>query len=163
MVSRLVKDENVHARVDQLRQGESSLLTTGKIAHVLVDVVASEEKLRQKRAQLAGRRTRRRNATQLHHDFVAIIEIVELLGVVTNLNFCAPAHFTTQRPELVQNRFQKRRLAGTIWSNDAEAFATSQYERNVTREQRVRIANRKLVYHEHVVSGSLDCAQAKVA
>ena len=54
MISGLVQDEYVHARVDQLRQRQSPLLSAGQIAHMLVNVVANEKKLCEKRSQLAG-------------------------------------------------------------------------------------------------------------
>src|SRR5712691_11649020 len=50
MISRLVEHEHVHPRVNQLGQRESSLLSAGKIAHVLVNVIADKQKLRQKRS-----------------------------------------------------------------------------------------------------------------
>src|SRR6185369_7730377 len=101
----LVEHEHVHARVDQLREGESSLLTARQIAHVFVNVVTGEQELREKRSQLAGSRRRRRDAAQLHNYLVAVVEIVKLLRVVTNLNLRAPADFTAERLELFEYRF----------------------------------------------------------
>ena len=55
-------------------------------------------------------------------------KIVELLCVVTNLHFRAPTNFPVERLELVEYRFQKGRLTGAVWTNDAETLATPQYE-----------------------------------
>src|SRR5689334_3479529 len=153
MVRRLVEHQHVHARVDQLRERESSLLTARKISHVLVNIITGKQKLGEKRSQLTGSRSRRRDAAQLHDDLVAIIEIVELLRVVANLNLRAPTHLTANWIELVQYRFEKRRLAGTVWTNDAETFAATQDKRDVTGEQFVRVADRDFVDRENVVAG----------
>ena len=75
MVRGLIEHKNVDARIDQLRQGESSLFATGKISDMFVNIVAGKEKLREKRAQLTRGRTRRRHTAQLHNDFVAIVEL----------------------------------------------------------------------------------------
>src|SRR5258708_18584124 len=91
MIRRFVEHEHVHARIDQLGQRESSLLSAGEIAHMLVDVIADKQKLRQKGSQLACRRTRRRYTAQFHDDLIAVVEVFELLGVVANLNLRAPA------------------------------------------------------------------------
>ena len=56
VIGGLVQHEYVHARVDQLRQRQSSLLSAGQIAHMLVNVVAKEKKLCEKRSQFAGGR-----------------------------------------------------------------------------------------------------------
>src|SRR5688500_5601153 len=101
MVRRLIQNQNVYTRVDQLCERQSSLLTTGEISDVLVNVVTGKQKLRQERSQLTSSSTRRRNATQLHDDLVAIVEIVELLCVVSNLNFCTPTNFAAERHDLV--------------------------------------------------------------
>ena len=50
MICRLIEHQNVHARVNQLGQRESSLLSAGKIAHVFVNVIADKQKLSQKRS-----------------------------------------------------------------------------------------------------------------
>src|SRR5258708_16899483 len=86
MIRRLVEHEHVHARIDQLGQRESSLLSAGKIAHMLVDVIADEQKLRQKRSQLACGRARRRYPAQFHDDLISVVERFELLRVIANLN-----------------------------------------------------------------------------
>src|SRR5713226_7844286 len=52
MIRRLVEHQHVSARINQLGQRESSLLSAGKIAHVFVNVVADKQKLCQKRSQL---------------------------------------------------------------------------------------------------------------
>src|SRR5687767_1323900 len=102
MVCRLVQDQNVNARVDQLSESQPALLTARKISDVLVNVVTGKQKLRQERTQLTRSSSRRSNTTQLHDDLVAIVEIVELLCVVSNLNFSAPTNFTTEWRNLVQ-------------------------------------------------------------
>ena|SRR5438874_12833701 len=56
VISGLVQYKYIHARVDQLRQRESPLLSAGQIAHVLIDVVAKEKKLCEKRPQFPGGR-----------------------------------------------------------------------------------------------------------
>src|SRR6185503_13781895 len=104
MVRRLVEHEHVDAGIDQFRQREPSLFSTGKIAHVFVNVVTGEQELRQKRAQLTGSSSRWRDATQLHDDLVAIVEIVELLRVITDLHFRAPTNLARERRKLVEDR-----------------------------------------------------------
>ncbi len=79
------------------------------------------------------------------------------------MNLRAPAHFATQRRELVQNRLQKRGLAGAIRSDDAQAFTAAQYERSIARQQIVFITDRKLVDSQHVIAGSFDRAESKVS
>ena len=157
MVCRLIEHQHIHARIDQLRQRQSSLLATGQIADVLVNVVAGEKKLREKRSQLAGGRARRRHATQLHDDLVAIVQIIELLRVVANLDFCAPTNLTGERWNLVQNRLEKSRLAGSVWTNDSETLTTPQNERDVARQQLVRITDGSFVNRQHVICR---CAQS---
>src|SRR5690349_4382795 len=105
MVRRLVEHQHVHTRIDQLREGESSLLTAREILDVLVDVVAGKQKLREERSELTGSGTRRRHTTQLHDDLVTIVEIVELLCVITDLDLRAPAHFAAEWLELLEYRF----------------------------------------------------------
>src|SRR6476660_6292895 len=97
MVRRLIQNQNVYSGINQFGQRESSLLPAGKVTHVLVDVVAHEKKLCQKGSQLAACRRGRRNPTQLHNDFVAVVEILELLRVITNLDFAAPAELARKR------------------------------------------------------------------
>src|ERR1044072_5724038 len=53
VVRRLVEDEDVDARVDELGEREPSLLAAGQISDVLVNVVAREEEAREEAAQLA--------------------------------------------------------------------------------------------------------------
>src|SRR6185295_1329550 len=54
VISGLVQHEHVHPRVDQLRERKSALLSSGQITNVLIDVIANEQKLCEKRSQLAG-------------------------------------------------------------------------------------------------------------
>src|ERR1043166_9646164 len=105
MVGRLVEHQHVHTRVDQLRQRESSLLAPRKISHVFVNVVAGKQKLREERSQFSGGSSRRRDAAQLHDDLVAIVQIVELLCVVTNLNLRTPTNLAAKRIKFVQYGF----------------------------------------------------------
>src|ERR1051325_6979513 len=111
MVRRLIEHQNVHARVDQLREGEPSLLAARKISTVLVNIVTEKKKLREKRTQLTRRGIRWRHTTQLHNDLVAIVQVVELLRVVSNLDFCSPTNLAAEWRNLVQYRSQKCRLA----------------------------------------------------
>src|SRR5437667_8584279 len=53
MIRRLVEHQDIDARINQLCERESSLLSTGQIAHVLVNVIAKEKKFCQKRSQFA--------------------------------------------------------------------------------------------------------------
>ena len=105
MVRWLIEYQHIYTRIDQLRQCESALLAARQIPNVLVNVVASEKKFRQERTQFAGSRARRRNSSQFHDDLVSIIEVVELLGVVTYLDFRTPANFAGEWRRLFQNCF----------------------------------------------------------
>src|SRR5689334_14016068 len=49
----LVQHQHVNARIDQFGQRESSLLSSGQVANVFVDIVTEEKKLREERTQLA--------------------------------------------------------------------------------------------------------------
>ena len=42
VICRLIEHQHVHARIDKLRQGQSSLLSAGEIADMFVNIVASE-------------------------------------------------------------------------------------------------------------------------
>src|SRR5690349_7564906 len=102
MVCRLIENQHIHARVDQLSQRESSLLATGNVSDVLVDVIPGKEKLREERPQLTCCGSRGRDATQFHNDLVTIVEIVELLRLISDLHFCSPTNFTAQRLKLFE-------------------------------------------------------------
>src|SRR6185369_4409352 len=114
------------------------------------------------RPQLTRRCSRWRHTTQLHNDLVAIVEIVQLLRVVSDLNLRAPTNLTSKRRKLVEYRSQKRRLAGSVWSNYAQTLTTSQNERDVFRQQLLVITNREFVDGEHMIPGAFDRLEAKV-
>src|SRR5436190_24081074 len=111
MVRRLVQDQNVDSGINQFCQRESSLLSAGEVADMFKNVVANEKKLCQECSQLAAGGRGWRHPPQLHNDFVAFVEIVELLRVITNFDFTAPAKLACERRDFAQNCFQKRRLA----------------------------------------------------
>src|SRR5438309_2197758 len=104
VVRRFVEQQHIDARVDQLRQREPSFLSTGKIAHMLVNVVAKKKKLCEKRSQLAGGSVCRSHAAQFHDDLVSVVEVFELLRIVTNLNFGAPSQVARQGWNLAEDR-----------------------------------------------------------
>ena len=95
MVGRFIQHQDVYAGIDQLRERESSLLSSRKIAYVLVNLIAKKEKLGEKRSSVAGCRRGRSDPTQLHDDLVTLIEILQLLRVVTSLDFAAPTNLST--------------------------------------------------------------------
>src|SRR6266849_8947884 len=163
MICRLVEYQHIDARIDQLRQRQSSLLAAGKIAHVLVNVVAGEKKLCQKGTQLACRCTGRRHAPQFHDDLVSIIKIVELLRVVTYLNLRAPANLASQRRNLLQNCFQEGGFSRAVWPNDAEAFAAPQNERNILGQNVFAIANGCMFDSQYMIAGAFNRLETKVA
>src|ERR1044071_1312817 len=133
MVGRLVQDKHVDARIDQLGESETAFLAARQIAHMLVNIVAREEKLGEEGRQLTATRARKRNATQFHDDLVAIVQIVQLLRVVTDLNFRAPAYFTGKRLEFAKHGFDESGLARTVRADDAQTFAAPERERDVAR------------------------------
>src|SRR5882724_10078925 len=90
MIRRLVKHQDVDSGINEFGERESSLLSTRQIAYVLVNVIAREQKLSQERTQLAGGCRRWRDPTQLHDNFVSIVEVFQLLRVVTDFDFTAP-------------------------------------------------------------------------
>src|SRR5215467_11826000 len=101
---------------------------------MFVNIVAKEKKLRQERSQFAGGRGRRRHPPQLHNDFISLIEVFELLRVVTDFNLAAPTNLSRQRRQFSQNGFQECGLARAVWSDDPETVAAPQNQRNVSRE-----------------------------
>src|SRR5882724_7119424 len=90
VIRRLVKHQNVDSGINEFGERKSSLLSAGQIAYVLVNVIAREKKLSQEPTQLAGRRRRGRDPAQLHDDFVSIVEVFQLLRVITDFDFTAP-------------------------------------------------------------------------
>src|SRR5712692_4077290 len=144
MICRLVEHQNVYARINQLGQRESSLLSAGKIAHVFVNVIADKQKLCQKRSQLACRRIRGSDAAQFHDDLVAVVEVLELLRVIAKLNLRAPAQLARQRWNLAEHGAHKSGFARSVRPNHAETFPTPQDKRNVARQSLIRITNRRI-------------------
>src|SRR5207245_7272552 len=142
------------ARVDQLGQRQSSLLSAGKISHVFVNIITKEEKLRQKGPQLSRRGIRRRDQTELHYYLVAIVEVLELLRVVTNFHLRTPTHFACQRGNLAEHCSHEGSLARSVRSNDAEAFAAPKNQRNVAGQNLAGVANSRFGYGKHVRSGA---------
>jgi hypothetical protein len=60
---------------------------------VLVNVIAKEKKLGEKRTQFPSGGGRRSNSTQFHDDLVSVVEIFKLLCVVSDFNLAAPTQF----------------------------------------------------------------------
>src|SRR5256714_8315497 len=123
VIRRLVKHQDVDSGINEFGERESSLLSTRQIADVLVDVIAREEKLSQKRTQFAGSRRRRRDPTQLHDDFVSIVEVFQLLRVIADFDFAAPTDLDRQRWNLYEDHFQGSCFAGSVRSHQADAHA----------------------------------------
>jgi hypothetical protein len=111
VVRRLVQHQHIHAGVDQFREGQSSLLSARQVANMLVNVVAKEKKPGQERSQITRRRRGGRDATQFHDYFVPVVEIFELLSVIADFDFAAPAKLARDRRNLTEDCFQKCGLA----------------------------------------------------
>src|SRR5256714_3368355 len=163
MVGWFIKHQHVNARINQLRQGESSLLSAGEIADVLVNVIAGEKKLRKKRTQLARCRTRGRDASQLHNDLISLVEVFKLLRVITNSNFTSPTNLAVQRGNFAENRFQKSSLARSIRTDHAQTFSATQDQRNVARQNLIAVTDRHFVHGQDVAAGALNPLQTKIA
>src|SRR4051794_15597274 len=108
---------------------------------MLINVVAREQKLSEERTQFARSHRRRSYPTQLHNDLIAVIEVIELLRIITNIYFCAPGSLTFQGWHLIQNRLQERCLSRPVWTNDSETFSAPQCESNLTGQRLVRITH----------------------
>src|SRR4030081_727016 len=98
---------------------------------MFVNVISTKVKFPEKATKLAGSGRCWSDSSQFHNDLIAVIEIVELLGVITNLDLCAPTNFAGEWRDLSQNGFEKGSLARAIWTDNAEAFPAPQNERNV--------------------------------
>src|SRR5438132_11770265 len=117
---------------------------------MFVNVVAKKKKLCEKRSQLTGGSVCRSNAAQFHDDLVSIVEVFELLRIVTNLNFGAPSQVARQGWNSAEDRFQESRLARSVWSDHPEAFAAAENQRNIARQNLVSIANRSFIHSQHM-------------
>src|SRR6266550_1617481 len=111
---------------------------------MLIDIVAGEKNFGQKRAQLARSCTGRRHPSQLHDDLIAIIQVIQLLRVVTNLHFGAPLNLTRKRRDFRENRFEKSRLARSVGADNSQAFTTAQDKRDISSKELVWIAYRRM-------------------
>ena len=130
---------------------------------MFVNVVAKEKKLCEKRSQLAGGSVYRGNAAQFHDDLVSVVEVFELLRIVTNLNFGAPSQVARQSRNFSEDCFQESRLARSVWSDHSETFAAAENQRNVPRQYFVSIPNRRFIHSQHMSSRALDFLQTKIS
>src|SRR5688572_16932781 len=130
---------------------------------MFVNVISSEEKLGEKRTQLTRGCTRQSNPAQLHNDFIPVIEVVELLRIVANLHFCAPANFSGERSNLLQDCFEKGGLAGSVRPNNSETLTAAEDKRNVASQHLLLVTNRRLINRQDVVSRTLDGFKPEVS
>src|SRR5688500_7062198 len=123
---------------------------------MFVNIISSEEKLGEKRTQLTCGCTGQSNPAQLHNDFIPVIEVVELLRIVANLHFCAPANFSSERWNLLQDCFEKGGLAGPVRPNNSETLTAAEDERNIASQHLRLVTHRRLINRPDVASSTLD-------
>src|SRR5262245_10578423 len=152
MVGRLVKDERVDARVDQLRQRQSSLLAAGKRGNRLENVVAGEEKPPQKSAQLAVGHGRRGAAAQFFDRGVAVVDDLQALVVVADVDACAPTPVAVERLLFTQDGSQQRGLAHAVAADDPQPFAAPQQQRQAARQRLCGEAYSQFIEDQNLVA-----------
>src|SRR5437016_309193 len=123
---------------------------------MFINIVAGKKKLGQKRAQFPGRCTGRRHPSQFHDDLVAIVKVIQLLRVVTNLDLCTPLNFTRQRGDFRENRFKEGSLAGSVWADNSETFTPAQDKRDIPGKELVWITDCRMVHGQNMIPGPLD-------
>src|SRR2546425_3121274 len=130
---------------------------------MFVNVVAEEKKLCEKRSQLAGGSVCRSDAPQFHDDLVSVVEVFELLRIVTNLNFGAPTQVARQGWNSGEYCFQESRFARSVWSDHSEAFAAAENQRNVPRQNLVSVPNPGFIHGQHMRASPLNFLQTKIS
>src|SRR5688500_16776370 len=120
MVRRLVQAQDVRRGDEQLRQGQSRLLSTRQDRHPFLDVVPGEEEPAEE-VPWIDVRSRWYRSLELANDRVLRIQRFDLvLREIPDRGFMAHLPLAGIRLERSREELQQRRLAGTVRSDESD-------------------------------------------
>ena len=133
VVRRLVEDEEVRARGDDVREREPAPLAAGEDRdRLLVLVPAGEEEAAEQRLRLRPREVRRA-LRRLEHG-VPLVELDLLLREVADRDAVAEPHAPAVRLALVEQRLEQRRLPRAVRADERDVLAALERERRLAQQ-----------------------------
>ena len=127
MVCRLVEDEKIRARQEQLQKGQTGFFTAAQAVNGFKNVITAKEKAAQ---YGAGRFfVQRVTARELVKDGEITVQFRVFLREVPDMNAAAQGDKTAVRVFLADDHFQERRFAGAVRADEGGGFTATQEKR----------------------------------
>src|SRR5207249_3909997 len=131
VVRRLVEDEEVVVLGDELREREPRPFPAAELADAAVDRIPPEPEAAEEAPRPGLRRRRIPHAADLLEEGAGEVELLRLLGEVSDLQVFAPEHGSSVRLLASDQDLEEGRLPGAVRTDEADLVALRELEVDV--------------------------------